>query len=160
MHPAGGSNVTVTLENHTQFLDENLINFVKFCLPPGITQNFRVIIKQEEDFDGTAYPGIKNRWVEIILPANQKFPMILSINSELPGSYLRDVYLANLDEFLVFLLAHESSHILYDERPNIIKINKNLSNFMEQDEETFADFYGLAILNKFRRANRVEFSLE
>jgi hypothetical protein len=144
------SKVNLKISNSTRFDTKDLTKIVEFCLPPGLKGDFIVLIKQNKNWDGTCWPSLNK--VEVIIPPDKTFPQIIDINHELPGSYLREVYLNNINEFLVWLLSHELMHILYGLNNNVIKVKKDLAEFIELDEEMLADFYGLANLSKYRRS--------
>jgi hypothetical protein len=96
--------------------------------------------------DGTAQnDGI----IQVVInPALVVFPMWWDINPALKKFYLRRVTcFMNIDEMILYYLAHEFHHLWEFEHPKYIK---TMCKIAHCDEETLADFYAVRVLSKYR----------
>lgn len=152
--------INIIIENSSKIATGDLAVFLEFCTPHELLKKgFKAIFKSGKRFnewDGSAWQSnnIKQRKVEIVIPGPRCFPFVAEVNNDFPEFYLREVWLNNQAEFIVWMLVHEIGHLIAFDNPNIITMNAKYKEFIQSDEETFCDFTALCRLNSYRRSLR------
>lgn len=152
--------IEIIIKNQSKIATGDLAVFLEFCTPHELLKTgFTAVFKSGVGFnswDGTAWQSEKEkeRKVEIVIPGTKCFPFVADVNHDFPEFYLREVWLNNQSEFIIWMLVHEQSHLVAFDNPKIITMDPRYKNFIECDEETFCDFTACAKLNSYRRALR------